>query len=67
MKDRTKLLELIAKLDDEAFSWLVLSFMTGSDGMKYQRQLWPDGTGGFNDRKIIEQLRKEAKKWVKSE
>jgi hypothetical protein len=67
MKDRKELLKLISELDDEAFSWLVLSFMTGQEIMKYQHQIWPDGCGGFKDSKTIYKLREEAKRWVENE
>jgi len=57
---RTKLLECFVTMDNEAFSWLVMC-ISGDR----QPQIWPDGTGGFRDKEIIEKAKLAAKKWIK--
>lgn len=61
---RGKIIEFLALLDDEAFSWLVLAMPPSAMLHGATCQIWPDGLGGFRDRELIEALRTEAQKWI---
>ncbi len=52
---------LIGSLDDEAFSWLVMT-ITGMG----RPPIWPDGLGGFRDRNTIEKVRAACQAYVAS-
>lgn len=52
--DRTRILTLLAEIDDEAFSWVAVALV---------QRIWPDGLGGFRDRKGIEAVRQEARRY----
>jgi len=56
MAERTTLLHLIEKLDDEAFAWLAMTLVSG---------VWPAGLGGFEDRVTIEAIRDAATAYVR--
>ncbi len=47
MPDRTTLMETIAALPDEAFSWLLLALAPKAMLHGANTQVWPDGLGGF--------------------
>lgn len=64
MKNRTTLMKLFATMDDEAFAWLVLACLPSAMVQGTRTQIWPDGVGGFQDRKTIEAIRKAARKWT---
>lgn len=54
---RAELIRLLAKMDDEGFSWVVVALA---------ERVWPDGLGGFRDRATIEATRREALRILKS-
>ena len=61
---RRKIIEALATMDDEAFSWLVLAMPPSAMLHGGTCQIWPDGLGGFQDREKIEALRTAAQAWI---
>jgi hypothetical protein len=59
---RATLIALLALLDAEAFSWLLLALGASAQLRGANTQVWPDGLGGFRDRERIEAIRAEAAK-----
>lgn len=67
MKNRKTLIRLLSTMDDEAFSWLVLALQPSAMTAGALMQVWPDGLGGFRDRKTIEATRAAAAAWLEAE
>lgn len=65
MRDREKIIEALATMDDEAFSWFVLAIPPSAMLHGGTCQIWPDGLGGFQDRETIEALRTAAQAWLR--
>jgi len=63
-KKREKLIKLLSELDEEAFSYVVLSLLPSAMFHGVRTQVWPDGIGGFIDKMTINAIRKEAKKYT---
>lgn len=61
---RGKMIEALATMDDEAFSWLVLAIPPRAMLHGATCQIWPDGLGGFQDREKIDELRTAAQAWL---
>lgn len=64
---RRNIIEALATMDDEAFSWLVLAVPPSAMLHGATCQIWPDGLGGFRDREKIEALRAAAQVWIDSQ
>jgi len=60
---RLKIIQAIAIMDDEAFSWLALAMLPSAQPRGAAVQIWPDGLGGFQDRDTIEAARAAAQAW----
>jgi hypothetical protein len=63
---RGKIIEALATMDDEAFSWLVRAMPPSAMLHGARCQIWPDGLGGFRDRATIDALRTAAQAWIEA-
>lgn len=61
---RLKLLLLLARLDEESFTWIVLALRPSAMTRGGNCQIWPDGLGGFRDRDTLEAIRAAADELV---
>lgn len=64
--NRVKLLEALATMPDEAFQWFVLATLPSAQLRGANRQIWPDGIGGFmaDSKSSITAIRAAAEAYV---
>jgi len=66
IQGRRLIIKALQDMDDEAFSWFVLAIPPSAMLHGGTCQIWPDGLGGFKDRKNIELLREAAQEYIKN-
>jgi hypothetical protein len=65
MVDRTRLLNALTTMPDEAFGWFVLATSASAHLAGANTQIWPDGIGGFTQasKDAITEIRAAAEAW----
>lgn len=66
MVDRTRLLNALATMPDEAFGWFVRATLPSAQLHGANAQIWPDGIGGFTQasKEAITEIRAAAEAYV---
>jgi len=66
LPDRTRLLEALRTMPDEAFEWFVLATTPSAMLKGANAQIWPDGIGGFQQasKEAITEVRAAAEAYL---